>query len=408
MKAVIYGAGNIGRGFIGQIFAQSGYELTFIDVADTVIEDLNREGRYPVRVLDRGNAEDFWVEGVRAINGRNENDAARAIAEADIMATAAGVRALPLIAPVIAAGLKKRFIRNPRPLNIIICENLIDANVVLGNLIKEHLSGEERAAFDQTAGLVEASIGRMVPYQTGEMRDGNPLRVCVEAYGFLPVDKAAFRGEIPDLAGMRPFDKFDFYIKRKLFIHNMGHGICGYLGMIRGDNFIYETAGHGGILFIAQNAMLESALALSAKYHEPLENLHYHIKDLLLRFSNKGLGDTCARVGADTVRKLGNKDRFIGALLCCSEAGITPAFISAGVSAALYCHLKEKGIPQSRKTALAALKDVSGLGENSGETGKILSFYDLLTAGPEGKYFDNIIGDIIKTAADMGRKTDII
>jgi mannitol-1-phosphate 5-dehydrogenase len=384
--------------------------VCFIDVADTVIDALNSEGRYPVRILRKGHSEnifeDKWIEKVRAINAKNEEAAAAAIASADIMATAVGVRALPFIAPVIAAGLKKRFAQNAAALNIIICENLIDANKVLEGLIKEHLSGEEQKIFDEAVGLVEASIGRMVPLQTAEMQDGNPLRVCVEAYGYLPVDMAAFRGSVPSLAGMRPFDRFDFFIKRKLFVHNMGHGICAYLGMIRGNNYIYETVSHGGILFIAQNAMLESALSLTKKYNMPIEDLQYHIRDLLLRFSNKALGDTCARVGSDTVRKLGNKDRFIGALHCCVEEGINPVFISSGASAALYCHLNERGIPQNRDAAGAALREVSGL--EGADAEKILLFYSLLIQSHQNGDFEKRMENIIETALVEGQTPGII
>ena len=423
MKAVIYGAGNIGRGFLGQIFSQSAYELTFIDVDDTVVDRLNREGRYPIRILSDFSCDnlspcdnsprytdDIWIEGIRAINGGNEEDASEAIAAADIMATAVGVRALPLIAPVIAAGLKKRFTRSRQALNIIICENLLDADKTLGCLVKKQLSPEEQIAFDQTVGLVEASIGRMVPLQTGEMQDGNPLRICVEEYGFLPVDKASFKGEIPPLAGVvlagaTPDDNFDFYIQRKLFIHNMGHAICAYFGLIRGNTYIYEAASHGALLFIAQNAMMESALALSARFQMPLSDIHYHIRDLLRRFSNRALKDTCERVGADTQRKLGNQDRFIGALSCCSNEGINPAFVSVGTAAALYWHLRENNLPQSREAALAALKEVSGLEE--ADAGKILFFHSLLSSAQSGD-FDKTIEKIIKAASDEGQVPGII
>ena len=50
-KAVMYGAGNIGRGFIGQLFSESGYEVAFIDVNREIIDQLNRDGQYPVGVL---------------------------------------------------------------------------------------------------------------------------------------------------------------------------------------------------------------------------------------------------------------------------------------------------------------------------------------------------------------------
>ena len=402
MKAVMYGAGNIGRGFIGQVFARSGCELTFIDVVEPVVNALNRDRRYPVRILSEAGCQDQWVEGVGAIDGRDTEAAARAIAEADIAATAVGVRALPLIAPVIAAGLSRRFAaignQSIKPLNIIICENLIDADAVLERLIKEHLSEDDRKMFDKNTGLVRASIGRMVPVQTAEMQDGNPLRVCVEPYDTLPVEKAAFRGEIPSLTGMYPADNFDFYIKRKLFIHNLGHTICAYLGLIRGDTFIYETAGHGGILYIAQNAMLESALALSSQYGESFTDLHSHIRDLLKRFSNKALGDTCARVGLDTARKLGNKDRFIGALQCCAETGVAPVFIAAGTAAALFFYLKETNASQNREAALAVLKEVSALAGASPETEKILLFHSIFVSSIPSGNFDAIIEGIIQNS----------
>ena len=327
MKAVMYGAGNIGRGFVGAVFAQSGYELCFIDVAAETVAALRREGRYPVRILSEEGVEDIWIEGVTAVDGGDTEQAVARIAEADIMATAVGVRSLPLIAPVIAAGLKARFAGGAGCFNIIICENLIGADRLLTALIKAHLSGAECAAFDRQVGLVEAAIGRMVPLQTAAMRSGNALRVCVEAYGFLPVDRAAFKGAPPALRGLAPLDQFDFYIQRKLFVHNMGHGICAYLGLRSGERYIAGAAARAEILCVAQNAMIESARALSAQYGRPLEDLLSHIQDLLCRFSNRALADTCTRVAADTERKLGANDRFMGAIACCRGKGLTTAFI---------------------------------------------------------------------------------
>jgi mannitol-1-phosphate 5-dehydrogenase len=375
----MYGAGNIGRGFIAQLFSASGYEVTFIDVAEPVIEALNREGRYPIRFISTEGSRDVWVEGVRAVNGGDREKAEEAIAGADIMATAVGVRILPHIAPLLAAGIKKRFACTDAPLNIIICENLIEADKLLEKLIKENLNDEERRLFDQRIGLVEASIGRMVPIQTEAMREGNSLRICAEEYGFLPVDKKAFKGAIPQIKGMEVFDDFNFYIERKLFVHNMGHGICAYLGMYLRDTYIYEAVNRPEILLIAENAMLESALALSAKYSVPLAGLYDHIRDLIRRFSNRALGDTCARVGGDTSRKLGSQDRFIGAIRCCEGGGaITPAFISIGTAAALRRHLEENNSPQTMEAASKILTELSALSGGSPAFEHIISMYSIL------------------------------
>ena len=165
-QAVMYGGGNIGRGFIGATLSQSGYEVTFIDVAEPVIQALQEKHCYPVRYVSGEGYEDVLIENVTAVSGNDQEAASKAIANCDIMATAVGARILKFIVPNIVAGLRKRWARTDVPLNIIICENLNDANKILEGMLKEQLSEEERALFDARVGLVEASIGRMVPVQT--------------------------------------------------------------------------------------------------------------------------------------------------------------------------------------------------------------------------------------------------
>ena len=308
-QAVMYGGGNIGRGFIGALFSRAGYQVTFVDVAAPVVDELQSRRCYPLRIVSAEGNTDLKIENVTAVNGNDVEAVASTIAGCEIMATAVGARILKFIVPNIVAGLRKRWAEGGKPLNIIICENLNDANKIIEGMIKEQLTAEECAKFDETVGLVEASIGRMVPVQTDEMKDGEPLRVCVESYGFLPVDKAAFKGEIPEVAGMVPFEPFDFFVKRKLFIHNMGHATTAYLGGLIGLEYVWQAIDNADIRVIAQNAMTESAIALSRHYNVPLDGILLHITDLLGRFGNKALGDTCARVGGDPARKLANADR---------------------------------------------------------------------------------------------------
>ncbi|MCL1855982.1 MAG: mannitol dehydrogenase, partial [Clostridia bacterium] len=45
MKAVVYGAGNIGRGFIGHLLYESGFYTTFIEVNKAVVRKINQEKR---------------------------------------------------------------------------------------------------------------------------------------------------------------------------------------------------------------------------------------------------------------------------------------------------------------------------------------------------------------------------
>jgi len=379
-KAVMYGGGNIGRGFIGALFSQSGYEVTFIDVAEPVVRHLREQRKYPIRIVSTEGHKDVWVENVTAANG-NLPEAVEAIADCDIMATAVGARILKFIVPNIVAGLRKRWEMGKGVLNIIICENLNDANKILEGMLKEQLTPEECEKFDEMVGLVEASIGRMVPVQTEDMKDGEPMRVCVESYGFLPVDRGAFKGEVPEITNMVPYEPFDFYIKRKLYVHNMGHATCAYLGDLLGLEYIYQAIAVPEIRILVQNAMLESALALHKHYGADLPALQDHITDLLYRFTNAALKDTCQRVGGDPARKLSPADRLIGASLLAMEEGITPTYIAMGAAAGLHRYIRESGGEQSAAGAAEVLATVSGLQAEHPLAQQILHNYGLLLNG---------------------------
>ena len=58
-KAVMYGAGNIGRGFIGALFSQSVYSVSFIDIAKPVVNGLNEAHSYPLRLVSGDQKEDY-------------------------------------------------------------------------------------------------------------------------------------------------------------------------------------------------------------------------------------------------------------------------------------------------------------------------------------------------------------
>ncbi len=221
----------------------------------------------------------------------------------------------------------------------------------------------------------------MVPVQTEEMKAGNPLRICAEKYDFLPVDKAAFKGEIPDIKNMVPYEPFDFYIKRKLYVHNMGHAICAYLGLYTHKDYIYEAIDDINIQSIVQNAMLESAMALTHKYRMPTEDLVKHFQNLLYRFTNKALKDTCKRVGADPRRKLSPTDRLIGASQLCLEGNISPVFISIGTAAAICEYIRENNLPQSTEQAEKVLESISALKKDHPIYTYVLPVYNRFLSG---------------------------
>jgi mannitol-1-phosphate 5-dehydrogenase len=332
----MYGAGNIGRGFIGQRLFLSGYHTTFIDVNDTVVKTLNEEKKYPIFVTRGTEYVPEWVENVKAVNGRDEQAVINTIADTDILATALGVNILPFVAPLIAKAILKRKADSGRPLNILICENMIGSNEYLHGLVEPHIPEADKAWFEENVGFVCVSVGRTVPPTPEEFKAQYPLAVCAEPYSELPVDAAGFRPvgcDLPPIKELVPFSPFAFFIERKLLIHNMGHALMTYIGYLKDYGYIFETATDGEIKYILTRALLESARALCKRHGAPLDDTMQFVEDLMVRFENKLLVDSLDRVGRDPKRKLSAGDRLVGAFKMVREQGGVPAHIAVGVAA---------------------------------------------------------------------------
>ncbi len=330
--AVHFGAGRIGRGFLGQLYAQSGWDTVFVDVVPEVIEALNRQEGYDIRLVDDAGTKVVRVEQVRGIDGRETDAVAEAVAACDLASTAVGVRALPQVAGPLAAGLARRAEASGEPLNVVVCENLLDAAEQLRQAVLDHLGEVPSADFvRENAGFVATVVSRMVPDQEHD----DPLTVSVEPYAILPVDAAAFVGPPPAIQGMRPVPNIRGHEERKLFCHNLGHALCAYIGHQRGFELIPDAIEDTPIRMATIAGLAEAADALIPRHGFEPEEYDAHVHDLLRRFANRALGDTVARVARDPIRKLGRHDRLVGAAQLCLDHGIHPTNILAGISAAV-------------------------------------------------------------------------
>lgn len=368
-RAVIVGAGNIGRGFIGQLFSEAGWEVVYLDVSAPVVDALNVAGEYPLEIVSNRGSVRRIIAPVRAVNGNDHEAAARITADADVCVTCVGAKAIKYIVPNFAAGVRLRHAEGGGPLNLLICENLMDADRYIDGLLADVLTPEERA----DVGLVETSVGRMVPLPDKALLEKEPLLVRAERYGVLPFDADAWKGPLPDVPGLIPHAPFRFIVERKLYVHNMGHAVCAYLGTLAGYERIADAIADPTIRLAVREAMTASARALSKRYGENLDALLAHTEDLIRRFGNWALGDTCARVGADIPRKLAKSDRLSGAACSAEEAGIRPVWFSLGAAAALAVR-SMNGMPDD------------GYPADPGEA------FDALTGGIGGPYRDDALG----------------
>ena len=387
-QAIIFGAGNIGRGFIGQLYSESGCEVTFVDVDRPLLDTLNERGRYTIRLVTNEQTEEVTVGPVRALHSGDLDAVAEAVSRAEIGATAVGAGILKHIAPAVAAGIARRArLGVEAPFNLILCENLHGAAAIFRAMVLAALPAEHHAYLAAHIGFVDTVIARMVPPLTPEMRAQDPSLIIVEPYKELPVDRDGFIGEPPPIVGMIPYAPFSFFTDRKLYIHNAGHAVLGYLGYLAGYEYGYQSLADDEIYLQARGAMEESALALTRKYRPAPGALMANIEDLLHRFGNRALGDTILRLGRDPVRKLAHSDRLVGAALNALAQGVTPVHLVTGIAAGLrFAHpddpvaqqvqrqLKEQGIER-------VLTEVCGLAPDEPLTGMVIERYRTIKNG---------------------------
>jgi len=333
--AVQFGAGSIGRGFLGQLLHESAYEIVFVEMRDDIVARLNSIHSYRLRIAEKHSRE-LVIKNVRAINARSAETVAKEIEKADVMATAVGARNLRSVASLVVEGMSARANRRiEEPINLIICENLPQSSKVFRDYLREQVAAKHQEYLASHLGLVESVVSRMVPLIPPEMQEEDPTFVMAEEYSRLPVDRKGFKGRIPRIRGMVPCSNLFAHEEQKLFIHNTGHAICAYLGYFRGYRYIWEAIEDRGIYKVVKGALEETGKALIKKHGFKLEDQQTYMKDILQRLANRALSDTVVRVGRDPIRKLGSPERLVGAAKLVCQYGIVPGNVSHGIAAAL-------------------------------------------------------------------------
>lgn len=377
-KAVQFGAGNIGRGFIGAVLEQGGYHVVFADVNQTVIDRINDDGKYTVHIMDV-ECIDQVISNISGVNSTTDA-VIKEIADpkTEIITTAVGVVILPRIAPAIAKGIaERRKAGVEKPLNIIACENAVRATSQLKEHVMALLGEEDKQYCEEKVGFADCSVDRIVP----PVRSENPIDVVVEGYFEWNVEEKSFAGEAPHIKGMNLADNLIAYIERKLFTLNTGHAITAYTGKMKGYTTIDESIADPKIYELVRSAMRESGKGLIAKYGFDKDAHFAYIDKIIKRFKNPFLKDDVTRVGREPLRKLSASDRLIKPTLTAAEAGGSTTSLILGIGAALHFTNSEDAQAVEMQNIIAskglgaAVAQFAGLNINDPMIDKIVKAY---------------------------------
>jgi len=316
-KAIHFGGGNIGRGFVAEFLHKAGYEVVFVDVMDSVIEALQKTKTYTVTEISDEGTHTTEITNYRAINSKHEEaKVVEEIATADTVTCAVGPNILKFIAPAIAKGLDAR--KLDYPVAVIACENAIFATNKLRDFIMEKVSEETKTNIDSKARFANSAVDRIVPQQ--EANAG--LDVKIESFWEWCVELPPFKGVTePKVEAIHYVDDLEPYIERKLFTVNTGHATTAYFGTLAGKEYIFESLKDQKIHDKVRNVLKETADLIIRKHKIPESEQQEYVDKIISRFSNPGLVDTVVRVGRQPLRKLSRNERLISPASQLAEMG---------------------------------------------------------------------------------------
>ncbi|MDO8600139.1 MAG: mannitol-1-phosphate 5-dehydrogenase [bacterium] len=371
MNALVFGAGNIGRGFLGSLLAKAGFSVTFVDIDEAKVSHINHIQEYPVYIVSDTGIQEEIVRGIRAISYSDTSTLTNAVVEADIIMTAVGKEPLARVAAGLMHGLVQRIEQRPHAeihIVVIACENIQDNTAYLQALLSAQTPKRYRERIKDLISFPNCVVDRIVPNTLPKHARAHPLAVSVEEYFQLAIDGTALKAPIPKIPGMEISSNLNATLEQKLFTLNMAHAIVGYYGYFKGYHYIHEAIHDKEIHELLCGALQEVAAIITARHrHISSAAQQQYEEKIMQRFKNPHLQDEIIRVARQPKRKLGPHDRLIRPALLTWEQGRIPAFLASGITAALrydYAndHQAQELVSEIREQGIErVLETVSGL-----------------------------------------------
>lgn len=336
MSCVIFGAGKIARGFVGHLLYLSGIDFVFVEKVDALCDLINERQEYLVNILG-DSSKNTVVKNARALKFSQKEEIAEAIASADCVFNSVGGKNLGEIVPFLTAGIEKRATQNPKPLNIITCENWKKPADILKDGIAAAIAPQHKAFFEENVGITEAVIMRSAIESTPELLAKDPLVVNAQNFWRFPFDASRLKAPMPEgMICLEPIYEFTGFLERKFYTYNAANGTTSFVGAILGYTYIADAASDERILKLLDGVYKETATALSQKHNFPFDEQWAFTRTSLNKLQDKNIVDYIERNARDPIRKLGPDDRLVGSARLCLEYGVTPENLAVAIACAIH------------------------------------------------------------------------
>lgn len=336
MSCVIFGAGKIARGFVGHLLYLSNIDFVFVEKVDALCDLINSRGQYTVNILG-DSSKNTVVKNARALKFSQKEEIAQAIAQADCIFDSVGGKNLMEIVPFLTAGVELRAQINPKPLNMITCENWKKPADILKDGIAAAIDPQYKSFFEENVGITEAVIMRSAIESTPDLLEKDPLIVNVQDFWKFPFDASRLKAPMPEgMICLEPIYEFTGFLERKFYTYNAANGTTSFVGAILGYKYIADAAHDQRILDILDGVYKETATALSKKHNFPYDEQWAFTRTSYNKLRDRNIVDYIERNARDPMRKLGPDDRLVGSARLCMDYGVIPESLAIAIACAIH------------------------------------------------------------------------
>lgn len=304
-KVLIYGAGAIGRGFLGPLLKKNNIELSFVDTNKELIDKMKAQKKYKTATIKNDKYEILEIPVKESfLLGEEKN-----IEQYDIVFCCVG--------PKNCYSLFNKFIKAKA---VISCENDFSTAVKL-----RELSGNKNIYF---------GIPDVITSHTSslDMIEQDPLMTTSET-GILVVEKGNYL--LPLEIEQLNKTEMTMHWRCKFFIHNAPHATAAYLGWLKGYQYIHQAMADPDINEVVEGSIIEITEGVKIAKYATNDFAEMYKEKELNRFRNKLLYDPIIRVAREPIRKLAKDNRIVLGLRIAQFGCKTPKYTAMGAKAAL-------------------------------------------------------------------------
>lgn len=348
-KAIIWGAGREGRGFLADIFLDAGWDVVFAEKDESLCRKLCEARQYTLwQCSAHGGIKPKMVTGFSVVNPDKGEGFVRLcyeLAEAKILALCVYPHQYESVIKVLDRILGNVKSMSEKPIcdkTILLGVNETAAENHFLAIARKQMQPENWDWFQAHIGVAPCIVRRTCTAPADRYRKCDPLGVMTNSYPELVIDSTGIKGEATPIKGVHYITDLQRELTIKLYTYNMLHAIYAYAGARKGYQTLWEAYSDPQIHSRAKAAVGLSCQAISMEYGISENDMAEYQKKMWSYAVCQELGDTIERLAVDPIRKLSCGDRIMGPILLCEKHGLNPLPFYETLVDAL-CYLDAQG-----------------------------------------------------------------